>query len=59
MPTGIYPGNPLRLMDHIMLAILDHERGVKILLYTFIGMQFLELLTGAYSVFVRQLVFAH
>jgi len=31
-------------MDHIMLAILDHERGVKILLYTFIGVQFLELL---------------
>jgi len=26
-----------------MLAILDHERGVKILLYTFIGVQFLEL----------------
>ena len=46
-------------MDHIMLAILNHERGVQILLYTFIGVQFLELLTGAYSVFVRQLVFAH
>ena len=47
------------MMDHIMLAILDHERGVKILLYTFIGVQILELLTGAYSVFVRHLVFAH
>ncbi len=42
-----------------MLAILDHERGVKILLYTVIGVQFLELLTGVYSVFVRHLVFAH
>ena len=42
-----------------MLAILDNERGVKILLYTFIGVQFLELFTGMYSVFVRHLVFAH
>ncbi len=41
-----------------MLSILDHERGVKILLYTFIGVQFLELLTGMYAVFVRHLVFA-
>lgn len=40
-----------------MLAILDHERGVKILLYTFIGVQFLELMTGIYSVFIRHLTF--
>ena len=46
-------------MDHIMLAILNHDRGVKILLYTFIGVQILELVSGVYSVFVRHLVFAH
>jgi len=42
-----------------MLAILNHDRGVKILLYTFIGVQILELVSGVYSVFVRHLVFAH
>ena len=41
-----------------MLAILDHERGVKFLLYAFIGVQFLELFTGVYSVFVGHLEFA-
>lgn len=45
-------------MDHITLAILGHDRGVKVLLYTFIGVQFLKLLTSVYSVFVRHLVFA-
>ena len=45
-------------MDHITLAILDHDRGVKVLLYTFIGVQILELVSGVYSVFVRHLVFA-
>jgi len=45
-------------MDHITHAILNHDRGVKVLLYTVIGVQFLKLLTSVYSVFVRHLVFA-
>lgn len=40
-----------------MLAVLDDVRAVKILLYLFIGAQFLELMTGIYSVFIRHVVF--
>ena len=36
------------------LPFLDDARGIKILLYLFIGAQYLELLTGVYSVFVRR-----
>ena len=43
----------------MMLAMLDDVRGVKILLYTFIGVQFLELLMGVYSVFIRHVGFTN
>lgn len=40
-----------------MIAVLDDVRAVKILPYQFIGAQFLELLTGIYSVYIRHVVF--
>ena len=40
-----------------MLAVLDDVRAVKILLYLFIGAQFLELKMGIYPMFIRHLVF--
>ena len=42
------------LNSHHSLPLLDDARAIKILVYLFIGAQFLELLTGVYSVFIRR-----